>query len=142
MSIDLRTDVSRLVIFIILNMLNLKMIIRLHRCWWRMLETKYVGDNFEMLVTVLAVFVTNILYILALVQPSTTKRCHQYRNSVTKNQKFAEIKWPTLTFHQHLPHQHHQNLCSLIILFHLKIIRGNYMYLPSKVTNKLFSLPQ
>jgi len=23
--------------------------IRLHRCWWRMLETKCVGDNFEML---------------------------------------------------------------------------------------------
>ena len=27
---------------------------------------KYVGDNFEMLVTVLADFVTNILYLLAL----------------------------------------------------------------------------
>ena len=25
--------------------------IRLHRCWWRMLETKCVGDKFEMLVT-------------------------------------------------------------------------------------------
>ena len=24
---------------------------RLHRCWWRMLETKCVGDKFEMLVT-------------------------------------------------------------------------------------------
>ena len=23
---------------------------RLHRCWWRMLETKFVGDKFEMLV--------------------------------------------------------------------------------------------
>ena len=33
----------------------------LHRSWWRMLETKCVDDNFEMLVTVLAVFVTNIL---------------------------------------------------------------------------------
>ena len=31
-----------------------------------MLETKYVGDNYEMLVTVLADFVTNILFILAL----------------------------------------------------------------------------
>ena len=36
----------------------------LHRCWWRMLETKCVGDTFEMLVTVLVVFVTNILYLL------------------------------------------------------------------------------
>ena len=26
-------------------------IVRLHRCWLRMLETKYVGDKFEMLVT-------------------------------------------------------------------------------------------
>ena len=34
-----------------------------HRCWWRMLETKCVGDNFEMLVMVSDVFVTNILYL-------------------------------------------------------------------------------
>ena len=39
---------------------------RLHRYWWRMLDTKCVGDNFEMLVTVLPVFVTNILYLLTL----------------------------------------------------------------------------
>ena len=51
----------------------------LHRCWWRMLETKCIGDNFEMLVTVLAIFennrpkdVTNI-EILSL----TSKNCHQ-----------------------------------------------------------------
>ena len=30
-----------------------------------MLETKYAGYNFEMLVTVLADFVTSILYLLA-----------------------------------------------------------------------------
>jgi len=34
-----------------------------HRCWWRMLETKCVGDNLEMLVTVLAIFVSNILFL-------------------------------------------------------------------------------
>ena len=28
--------------------------IRLHRCWWRMLETKCISDNFEMLVTELS----------------------------------------------------------------------------------------
>ena len=39
---------------------------RLHRCWWRMFETKCVIDNFEMLVTVLAVFVTNIVYLSTL----------------------------------------------------------------------------
>ena len=36
----------------------------LHRCWCRMLVTKCVGDNFKMLVTVLAISVTNILYLL------------------------------------------------------------------------------
>ena len=25
-------------------------------CWWRILETKYVGDNFKILVTVLAIW--------------------------------------------------------------------------------------
>ena len=53
-------------------------IIRLHRYWWRMLETKYVDDNFEMLVTVLADFITNILYLLALA-------------SGTNNQKMSPI---------------------------------------------------
>ena len=37
----------------------------LHRCWRRMLETKFVGENSEMFVTVLADFVTNIVYLLA-----------------------------------------------------------------------------
>ena len=36
---------------------------RLHRCWWRMLETKRVGDNFKILVTVLAILVTNIFHL-------------------------------------------------------------------------------
>ena len=45
----------------------------LHRGWRRMLETKYVGDNFEMLVTVLPDFVTNILYLLALAVTNTRK---------------------------------------------------------------------
>jgi len=58
-----------------------------------MLETKYVGDNFEMLVTVLTDFVTNILYLLAYLVPVSG---HQYRNSVTN------IKSTTSTFHQHL----------------------------------------
>ena len=33
---------------------------RLHRCWWRMLETQCVGDNYNMSVTVL---LTNIHYL-------------------------------------------------------------------------------
>ena len=51
---------------------------RLHRCWWRILGTKCVGDTFEMLVTVLVVFVTNILYLLTLA-------------SDTRNQKMLTI---------------------------------------------------
>ena len=52
---------------------------QLHRRWWRMLETKYVGDNFKMLVSVLAILVTNIL---CLSMSGTSKRCHQDLNSV------------------------------------------------------------
>ena len=53
-------------------------------CWWRMLETKCVGDNFKMLVTVFTVVVTNILYLLTLasgtnieILSQTFKNCHQ-----------------------------------------------------------------
>jgi len=35
----------------------------LHRCWWRTLETKVVGDYFRMSVTVSAILVTNIRYL-------------------------------------------------------------------------------
>ena len=55
-----------------------------------MLETKCVGDNIEMLATILAVFVTNILYLLTSVGQQlpkdvtyieihslTSKNCHQ-----------------------------------------------------------------
>ena len=56
----------------------------LHRCWWRMLETKYVGDfNFKIMVMVLAFLVTNIHYLFTLA-------------SGTKIQKMS----PTLS-HQH-----------------------------------------
>ena len=43
-------------------------VIRLHRCWWRILETKCVGDKLKILVTVRVVLprrflVTNIYYL-------------------------------------------------------------------------------
>ena len=66
---------------------------RLHRSWWRMLETKNV------LVTTF-----NCWWRFWLVWSSTPtnsgplfKRCHQHRNSVTKIHKF---KSPTSTCHQ------------------------------------------
>ena len=66
----------------------------LDRCWWRMLETKCVGDNFQMLVTVL---VTNILYLLTLASGTNIQRCHQDLNSVPNILKL------TLT----VSHNHH-----------------------------------
>ena len=58
----------------------------LQRCWWRMLKTKCVGDNCEMLVTVLAIFVTKILYLPTLssginIQKMSpiSKFCHQHQ---------------------------------------------------------------
>jgi len=51
-------------------------------CWRRKLETKYVDDKFEMLVTVLANFVTNILYQyvtnIEILSP-TPENCHQHK---------------------------------------------------------------
>ena len=61
---------------------------RLHRYWRPMLETKYVDDNFEMVVTVLADLVTNILYLLAL---PMLKVGHQHPKDVTN----IEILSPT-----------------------------------------------
>ena len=56
----------------------------LHRCWWRMLETKRVNDNYKMVVTVLAILVTDIHYIFTLASVTniqkmspTMKFCHQ-----------------------------------------------------------------
>ena len=59
----------------------------LHRFWWRMLETKCVGDNYKILVTVL---VTNFNI--------STSRCHQHHCHrlltfiVTKNLKWFNLK--------------------------------------------------
>ena len=41
---------------------NPKIHFALHRCWWGMLEMNCVGDNNKMLVTVLAILITNIHY--------------------------------------------------------------------------------
>ena len=46
--------INRVCGFLVLIKLN-NYILGLHRCWWRMLETKCVNDNYKMLVTVLAI---------------------------------------------------------------------------------------
>ena len=77
----------------------------LHRFWWRMLETKYVGDNFEMLVTVLADFDTNIFYILPVAsginiqkKSPISKFCHKHPKIVT-NIHLSSIYVATLLFY-------------------------------------------
>ena len=60
----------------------------LHRCWWRMLETKFVGESYKMLVTVLAILVTNIHFFLFI------NSGHQHSTSVTN------LKWPTSRCHE------------------------------------------
>ena len=76
-----------------------------HRCWWRILKTTGVGDNFEMLVTVLTILVTNISYFWTWASGTkiqklllSSKFCHQHQKIV------ANYKSPTSRCHQHLFH--------------------------------------
>ena len=78
--------------------------------WWQMLETKCVGDNFKMLVTVFTVFVANILNLLILTSSTSiqkmspiSKFCRQNSNIVTN------IKSPTSTWHEHLCSRYQNN---------------------------------
>ena len=57
----------------------------LHRCWWRMLETKCVSDNYKMLVTVMAILVTNIHYVYI-----RFTNIHKHRNFFTNIQKLSQ----------------------------------------------------
>jgi len=67
-----------------------------------MLETKYVGDNFEMLVTVFADFVTNILYLSALASGTNiqkiSKFCHQHLK-ITTNIKYENSPKSSIEIH-------------------------------------------
>ena len=64
---------------------------RLHRCWWRMLETKSVGDNFEILVTDLRCW-WPILYI---------EKATNMTNNVTKISKLSATDFVSNIRHQH-----------------------------------------
>ena len=72
-----------------------KMKIRWHRCCWRMLETKCVGDNCEMFLVI------NIHYLFSLASGTnihkmspTSKFSHQHQKIVNK------LKSPTSGWHQ------------------------------------------
>ena len=63
---------------------------RLHRCWWRMLESKCVGVKFKVLVTVLTILVRNNHYLFTWASGTnirkmspTSKFSHQHRQIVT-----------------------------------------------------------
>ena len=49
----------------------------LNRCWWRMMETKCVGDNLKVLVTVLAILATNIIYLLTLASGTNIQKTYR-----------------------------------------------------------------
>ena len=68
---------------------------RLHRWLWRMLEMKCVADNLQILVTLLAMSVTNILYFLILASGTNIQKCHQDSNSVA-NMTVTAILWACL----------------------------------------------
>ena len=60
---------------------------RFHQCWWRMLETKCVGDNYKMLATVSVNLVTSIHHLFTLASGTniqkmlpTSKNSHQHHH--------------------------------------------------------------
>ena len=68
-----------------------------------MLETKCVRDNFEMLVTVFAIFVTNILYLSTLSSGTNIQKMSPISKFYHQHPKIiTNIKSPTSTCHQHL----------------------------------------
>ena len=88
----------------------------LHRCWWRMLETKCVGDNFEMLVTVFAVFVTNILYLQHKRQAPIFERRHEWLDSdfIPRSSKKSKNRKSDFKF----------RICIKIMLFDFLLLLG------------------
>ena len=62
---------------------------RFHRCWWWMFETECVGDNYKMLVTVLAILVTKIHYLHGL--PSLNSIA---LGATSSGQRTINITWP------------------------------------------------
>ena len=76
---------------------------RQHQCWWQMLETKCVNDNFEILVTVLPFLSPTFSIFIRSVG-------HQHSKNVSNIEILSPtpenydwlVKSPTTTCHQHL----------------------------------------
>ena len=63
----------------------------LHRCWWRMLETKCVDDNFDLLITDILHWESHQYFLCAkhydsvTTIKSPTNRCHQHHSRRIKH---------------------------------------------------------
>ena len=81
---------------------------RWNRFWWRMLKTKCVGDNFNMLVIVVDILATKNYISVR----------HQHSKDVTKIKTITKIQKmsPTLS-HQHHYHRIFNEILSCIIWF-------------------------
>ena len=72
------------------NFPNFQKFLILHRCWWRILESKCFGDNFKIFRTVLVILVTNIHHLFTFTSGTniqkispTPKFGHQHPQFVT-----------------------------------------------------------
>merc|ERR1711917_72586 len=76
-------------------------VIQLHGCWRRMLETKCVGDNYKMFVTILAILVTNIHYLFTLASCTNIQKMLPTSNFVHQHPKIVinfKVTIITVTF--------------------------------------------
>ena len=68
---------------------------RFHQCWWPMLETKFVGDKFEILVTD---FFYNVKVANIMTLSPTSKSCHHHKATnmgVTEKPELDHGPWQT-----------------------------------------------
>ena len=80
--------------------------IELHRCWLRMLVTQCVGGNFEIWVTVLAVFVISILFLLTWVSSTNIQKMSPISLFYHQDQKIVNnVKSQAPTCHRYFWHR-------------------------------------
>ena len=111
---------------------------RLHRCWWRMLVTKCVCDNFEILVTALSLFVTDIFCHRYLFLSFNISVGHQCPKFLTK------MKSPTPTFHQYLcsPKLNVIKLFLVNIWLWINFVESNSFFVRNSFNNQLIDCHQ
>ena len=99
---------------------------RLHRCWYRMLVTVYVRDNFVMLVTDYLPFKSHHHYnsaTIIMILPPTSWNCHQY--NIVTNIKIAPMK---LSKAEELEWTRNKIRDSGTLVTHLESVKGRFSY--------------